>query len=64
MHELLGALPDHFDLEPWEDSPCVGEARYWRTAQGPQIDESGRQVWTHEYRPRLIGLQCGFPLNA
>jgi hypothetical protein len=54
LHQCFGSLPDHFDLEPWEEVPGAVDARYVRAAGPPVIDEQGRTVWVYEFRPANV----------
>ena len=55
LHQLLGALPDQFDLEPWDDDPddesAEGYATYFRSDAPPFEDDEGRTIWLYEFRP-------------
>jgi hypothetical protein len=50
LHECLGKLRVHFDLEPWDES-SDDDVRYFRSDVPPVVDEQGRTVWIYEYRP-------------
>lgn len=55
LHQLYGELPDHFDLEPWDEDPNKDEAsdrdaRYFKKAAPPVVDDEGRLVWLYEFR--------------
>ena len=53
LHQLHGELPDHFDLEPWDEDPDeadVRDARYFKVDTPPVVDEEGRLVWLYEFR--------------
>ncbi len=53
LHQILGPLPDAFDLEPWDDDVRgEGYAHYVLATDPPVPDEEGRMVWSYEYRPR------------
>jgi hypothetical protein len=55
LHQLFGPLPDHFDLEPWDDDPddesTEGYVRYFKSDRAPLEDDEGRTVWLYEFRP-------------
>lgn len=51
LHGLLGDLPEHFDLEPWEEwEDQEDDVRYFRSDSPPIVDDEGRTVWIYEYR--------------
>ncbi len=51
LHQVFGALPDHFDLEPWDEEELAGgDVRYFRADAPPIVDQEGRTVWRYEYR--------------
>ena len=55
LHQLFGPLPDHLDLEPWDDDPgeesAEGHVRYVRSDRAPLVDDDGRTIWLYEFRP-------------
>ena len=51
LHQFSGALPEHFDLEPWDDASQTGDAHYVRSTDPPVTDDEGRTVWIFEYKP-------------
>ncbi len=51
LHQLLGDLPEQFDLEPWEEQDDAADARYIRRDSPPILDANGREVWLYDYQP-------------
>ena len=49
LHQVFGPLPAHFDLEPWDDAPDAGDARYARADRPPERN-NGRLIWVYELR--------------
>lgn len=49
LHQFFGDLPDHFDLESWDDE-ADDDARYVRDPGAQPTEEDGRTVWNYHYQ--------------
>ena len=50
LHQLFGPLPEHFDLESWDESVGV-DVRYSRSDQPPAVADNRSTIWICEFRP-------------
>lgn len=50
LHQVFDdELPEHFDLEPWDDAVDAADARYVRRNSPPFVDEDGREIWLYDF---------------